>query len=352
MPNLRHGIFRAGLEALYFTGAHRVLKTICGGVGVIFTLHHVRPRRKGGFQPNRSLEISPQFLEGAIQRLKRKSVDLVSMDEVTRRLNEQDFSRHFAAFTFDDGYRDNLEHALPILERYKVPFTLYIATSFPDRMGELWWVALEQVVAKTNRMVIEIDGQERFFYCDNNSHKNKVYAQIYWWLRSLNDEKRMRTIVRDLGKRYGVDVDLPCRELCMGWPELAQIASSSLVTIGAHTVNHVMLKKWPQEQVIEEMKRSREVIEASLGKRCDHFAYPVGDKTSAATREFRSAHELGFKTAVTTRPGVLFPEHREHMMALPRVSLDGHFQALRFVDVFLSGSPFAFWNGFKRVDAA
>jgi peptidoglycan/xylan/chitin deacetylase (PgdA/CDA1 family) len=352
MPNLRHSAIRGGLEALYFTGAHRLLKPLYGGVGMIFTWHHVRPHRMGRFQPNRFLEITPKFLEDVIVRLKERCVDLISMDEVAHRLTQQDFSRHFAAITFDDGYRDNLEHALPILERHKVPFTLYIATSFADKLGELWWVTLEQVIAKSDRIVIEIDGQERFFDCERNSRKNEVYAEIYWWLRSIKDESRMRTIVRDLSKRYGVDPGLSCRELCMSWPQIGRIASSPLATIGAHTVNHLMLKKLPRKQVIEEMKRSREVIEASLGKRCEHFAYPIGDKSTAAAREFRLAQRLGFKTAVTTRPGVLYPEHREYLTALPRVSLNGQFQALRFVDVFLSGAPFALWNRFKRVDNA
>ena len=138
----------------------------------------------------------------------------------------------------------------------------------------------------------------------------------------------------------------------MGWPEIAQVAASPLATIGAHTVNHVMLRKWPKDQAVEEMKRSRQVIEASLGKPCEHFAFPVGDSSSASAREFQIAADLGFKTAVTTRPGVLFPEHGEHLTALPRVSLNGNFQSLRFIDVFLSGAPFAFWNGFRRVDAA
>jgi len=352
MPNLRNAAFRAGLETLYFTGAHRMLKSLYGGVGVIFTLHHVRPRRKDRFQPNRLLEITPKFLEGVILRLKRRRVDLVSMDELHRRLVAQDFSRHFVAFTFDDGYRDNLEYALPVLTKHEVPFALYIATSFPDKLGELWWLALERVVAKTGRIVIEIDGQERFFYSESTAKKYETYAQIYWWLRSLNDEKRLRKIVRDLSKRYGVDLDAPCRELCMNWPEIAQMAASPFATIGAHTVNHVMLKKWPREHALEEMKRSRQVIEASLGKSCEHFAFPVGDSTSAGPREFQLATDLGFKTAVTTRPGVLFPEHRENLTALPRVSLNGNFQSLRFIDVFLSGAPFAFWNRFKRVDAA
>jgi peptidoglycan/xylan/chitin deacetylase (PgdA/CDA1 family) len=138
----------------------------------------------------------------------------------------------------------------------------------------------------------------------------------------------------------------------MSWSEIASLADDPLVSIGAHTVNHVMLRKWPAEVAREEIKRSIEVIKDALGREPRHLAYPVGDAGSAGPREFALAAELGFKTAVTTRSGVLFPEHREHLTALPRVSLNGHFQAIRYVDVLLSGAPFALMNGFRRVDAA
>jgi len=83
-----------------------------------------------------------------------------------------------------------------------------------------------------------------------------------------------------------------------------------------------------------------------------HLAYPVGDPTSAGAREFRIAGELGFTTAVTTRPGVLFRAHREHLMALPRISLHGEHQQLRYVRVLVSGAATAVWNGFRQVNAA
>ena len=113
-----------------------------------------------------------------------------------------------------------------------------------------------------------------------------------------------------------------------------------------------MLAKVPERMARSEMQMSRSVIEASLGQRPDHLSYPVGDKTSAGPREFKIAGELGFKTAVTTRPGVLFPEHREHLTALPRISLNGEHQQLRYVRVLLSGAATAMWNGFRKVDAA
>jgi len=143
-----------------------------------------------------------------------------------------------------------------------------------------------------------------------------------------------------------------CEELCMTWSELAELAADPLVTIGAHTVNHVILKKVPDNVVAAEMRMSAAVTEAALGVRPHHFAYPVGDATSAGPREFGMAAGLGFKTGVTTRPGVLFPEHREHLTALPRISLNGQFQRLRYLRVLLSGTATALWSGFRRVDAA
>jgi peptidoglycan/xylan/chitin deacetylase (PgdA/CDA1 family) len=100
------------------------------------------------------------------------------------------------------------------------------------------------------------------------------------------------------------------------------------------------------------MRDSRSRIENELQKPALHFAYPYGDKPAAAAREFAMARALGFKTAVTTRPGMVFPENAAHMTALPRISLNGNYQNTRFLSVLTSGAATAMWNGFRRVDAA
>jgi peptidoglycan/xylan/chitin deacetylase (PgdA/CDA1 family) len=340
------------MEALYFSGAHRLLRPLLGGVGAILTLHHVRPPRADAFQPNRLLEISPAFLEDVIRGLQRTPVDIVTLDEMHRRLSEQDFRRRFVCVTFDDGYRDNLRYALPILKKYDVPFAIYIPTSFPDRAGELWWLTLEAVIARHSRIALVMNREDRRYDCDSTEAKYELYEHIYWWLRSLDNEDELRVAVRELASRYGVDASTFCRELCMTWSEISEVAADPLATIGAHTVNHVMLRKASDAAVRNEMQQSASVIEAALGKKPAHFSYPVGDRTSAGPREFRIAAELGFKTAVTTRPGMLFPEHAAHLTALPRISLNGEYQQRRYAKVLLSGAATALWNGFRRVDAA
>ena len=352
MPSLKKTILRTGLESLYFSGAHLLLRPLVGGVGLILMLHHVRPPRLDAFQPNRVLEVTPSFFEDLIRRLRRSRIDIVSLDEMHRRLTERDFRRRFVCVTFDDGYRDNLVHAYPILKRHDVPFAIYVATSFPDRLGELWWLALEAVIARNDIVSLVVDGENRRFECASADDKRDLYASMFEWMRRFETEEQLRLVVRDLCARYQVDIATFCAELCMDWGEIATLAADPLVTIGAHTVNHVMLAKVSERQVRAEMDMSRSVIEASLGVRPQHLAYPVGDRSAAGPREFRIASELGFKTAVTTRPGVLFAAHCGHLAALPRISVNGEYQQLRYMRVLMSGAGTALWNGFRRVDAA
>ena len=138
----------------------------------------------------------------------------------------------------------------------------------------------------------------------------------------------------------------------MSWDELKPFADDPLITIGAHTITHCNLAKQTEEIAGHEMAESRARIEAALQRPALHLAYPYGDKTAAGAREFALARAAGFKTAVTTRPGMMFAGNAGHMTALPRVSLNGNFQDARILPVLTSGAATAMWNGFRRVDAA
>lgn len=338
---------------MYFSGMHHWLRPLVGGVGAILTVHHVRPARPEAFQPNRLLEVTPEFLDRLLRRLARSRIDLVSLDEMHRRYIEGDFARRFVCLTFDDGYKDFLRWAYPLLRKYKLPFAMFIATSFPDKLGELWWIALEAVIARNNRIGMVINGVDQYFECATTRQKRELYTAIYGYLRSMKTEEEVRRTVRDFCACYSVDVVSFCRDLCMGWQDIAELATDPLCTIGAHTVNHMMLKKVPSDAIVRaEMEMSRAVLEAALGKRPEHLAFPVGDVTSAGPREFRIAAELGFKTALTTRPGVLFKAHRDYLTALPRISVNGEFHRQRYLKVLMSGAGTAVWNRFRRLSVA
>jgi peptidoglycan/xylan/chitin deacetylase (PgdA/CDA1 family) len=351
MKLIRHTVIRAGLEALYFSGAHVLLRPILSGVGTIFTLHHVRPAKGGDFQPNRHLEVTPDFLRAMLHHLRSHDIDIITLDEVHHRLTNRMFSRRFAAFTLDDGYRDNRDFALPVLREFAAPLTVFVASDFAEGTGRLWWVALERAIAKAATIEVTMGGHAMRLDTSTASGKQAAFDRLHDWMRSLQ-EHDLRREIGALCARHGVDEAAICRDLCMSWDELKRFAGDPLVAIGAHTIRHCNLAQQSEATAREEMTVSRARVEERLQREVFHFCYPYGDRLAAGAREFALAATAGFKTGVTTRPGMIFAESADHLTALPRVSLNGNYQEKRILPVLTSGAATAMWNGFRRVDAA
>ncbi|WFU73120.1 polysaccharide deacetylase family protein [Bradyrhizobium sp. CB2312] len=352
MKQLRNNVIRAGLGALYFSGAHHLLRPLLSGVGAIFMLHHVRPAREGAFQPNRHLEVTPEFLRATLCHLRSRDIDIVSMDELHERLVQGRFSRRFAAFTLDDGYRDNADYALPVLREFDAPLAVYVTSDFAEGSGRLWWAALEAVIAKAEQIDVRIGNAALRLDASTPTAKQAAFDRLHDWLRGLPGEHDLKREIEQLCTTHGVDMDALCRSLCLTWDEVKAFAADPLVTIGAHTISHCNLAKQAEDIATQEMAVSRARIEQALGHPVQHFAYPYGDREAAGDREFTLAASAGFKTAVTTRPGMLFAENAGHMTALPRVSLNGNYQDTRILPVLTSGAATAMWNGFRRIAAA
>jgi len=351
MKQFRHNIIRAGLETLYRTGAHHLMRPMFGGIGVIFMLHHVRPARHEPFQPNRHLEVTPEFLGEMLRHLRERKIDVISMEAAHERLARRDFSRRFACFTLDDGYRDNRDFALPVMREFDAPLTVYVTTEFAEGTGRLWWIALEQVVAKAEAIEAVIGGVDIRLDAKIPEAKQMAFDRLHDWLRGLTNEQLQREISA-LCARHRVDEFSIPRKLCLSWEDLKSFAADPLVTIGAHTLTHSNLAKQSETEAYREMAESRSKIEGVLQKPVQHFAYPYGDRLAAGRREFALARRAGFRTAVTTRPGMMYAESAEHMTALSRLSLNGNYQDKRILPVLTSGAATAVWNGFRRIDTA
>ncbi len=110
-----------------------------------------------------------------------------------------------------------------------------------------------------------------------------------------------------------------------------------------------MHAKHGEGRVRDELAGGRQRLEERLQRPILHLAYPVGDRTSAACREFALASEAGYTSAVTTRPGLIYPDHLAHLTSLPRVSVNGNHQSLANLEVLLSGVAFTLWNCGRRV---
>ena len=339
MPSENRFLRSLRLELGYFSGLPWLRGRGAGGAGVVLRFERVRPRRSASFQPLKSREITPEFLDRTIRALKRWKYDFVTLDEVCRRAVTLAEPRRFVCLTFDGAYKDLISSAYPVLTRHGVPFAVYVPTAFPDGVGEAWWLALEQVIAREARISLVVERKEQRFDIGHTSDKYQLYAFLEGWMRSLAPAD-LSLAIRDLCTRYSVDLAALSREASMDWDDLGRLAADPLVTMASATVNYPVLSNLKDADALREMTMGRAVAQAAFRREVRHFAYPFGDRAAFRRQHVAMADEAGFASAASTIPGIVETEGRSNLHALPRITWDGRQRSLRAMRVILSGATF------------
>lgn len=345
---MKERIIDAGLSFFRVTGLDRAASFVTRGQGAILMFHNVRPARPRAYAPNQPLEVTPEFLESTVELLRKLDYEIVAIGDLPAKI-EQNGGNRFAVLTFDDGYRDNVDIAAPILRRYGAPYAIYVTPGFVERTARLWWLELEAAIALLDRVEMKIAKEVFSAPAGTAEEKHSAYVAAYAFLRR-HEEPAMLECVSKLVEQSGAEGSFS--ELCMTWDEIRAAITDPLCTIGAHTLTHARLTLHGEAAVRRELLESKLTIEREIGRPVMHLAYPFGDSGSARQREFAIARECGYETALTTRPGVLFKAHRQHMMALPRLAVHGGWQDARSLESLLTGAPFALWNLGRRVNVS
>lgn len=229
------------------------------------------------------------------------------------RLRAGDLPARSLAITFDDGYADNAEVALPVLRRHRLPATFFVASGFLDG-GRMW-----------NDSVIEA-----LRVCDRSSIELDFLGLGTLPLQGLADRRRAIEAVLPLVKYQGLSrreeiLDRllfacgrpPLPTSLMMRSEQVRELSEAGMEIGAHTVRHPILAELPLDEAAAELREGRRQLQALTGAPVDVLAYPNGcpDRDYAADH-VRLARELGFRYAVSTAPGIARGDDDPHQ--LPR----------------------------------
>jgi peptidoglycan/xylan/chitin deacetylase (PgdA/CDA1 family) len=325
-------------------------KPMYSGLGSIMALHRVCPaseRPRLGF--NRDLEITPELLDRTIEFFKIKGYEFVSLDRIHEILKAGGTEKRFVAFTLDDGYIDNLTHALPVFKKHNVPFAVYVANCFPNRTAILWWYVLEDLLWDRNEIQVELNGKKVSYDCSTSQKKDGVFELLAGQLTFMSVEQQ-QTFLRD----YSGDLLEYVNKLALTWEQVSMLNEEPLVTIGAHSSNHVALACASPDEAYEEICSSKLQIESEIGRRVDHFAYPFGGRRAAGKREFELVKRCGFKTATTTRDGNIFSSHRNHLECLPRIPISSADlnKDVSYLNLWVDGLIPCHENGFQRVVTA
>jgi len=303
----------------------------------VLMFHRVGNNREYMF--NSDLMVGTGFLEEALKYFISSDIDIVSLDECYNRIASGKRTRRFVAITFDDGYSDNLTHALPVLEKYNAPFTVFLITAFPDHRMILWWYLLEELVMNNPEIEFTDNGRMFTYAASTEAEKRAAFWEIRRYIMN-SDQEQLVPVFRNIFNAGEEKLYEPVRQMALSWEQVREMAGHPLVTMGAHTVNHPVLSQLPEEKVISEISNSMEIIEERTGRPVSHFAYPYGISSAAGPREFELAARCNLKTAFTTESSNIFRRHSKRLLALPRIEITEGWSDLYF-DLYVDGfTPF------------
>ncbi len=223
----------------------------------------------------------------------------LSLVEAADRLVQGDLPPRAVAVTFDDGYADNASCALPILNKYHIPATVFVSTGFLNG-GRMWNDSVIEAIRQYDRETLDLRHFNLGTYATGDM-RDKIQAidSILRAIKHLDPKVRLE-IVRDIEKCGG---DLP-QDLMMDDGQVRSLADGG-VSVGAHTVNHPILASIPFELAQQEISESRATLESLVQREVVEFAYPNGRPGEDYHQEHRDlVASMGFRAAASTHWGV------------------------------------------------
>jgi peptidoglycan/xylan/chitin deacetylase (PgdA/CDA1 family) len=232
---------------------------------------------------------------------------VLPVEELVERARRHALPRNAIALTFDDGYRDTLTHAAPILAKHGVPATVFLATGFIGSAAVPWVDRLALALKTTRAASCQAPSGDRLRLA-SVGERLRALDRLLDTLKRVPDEDMRRMLDGLLEALDALDAVDPkgFKDLMLSWDDVHALRGLGF-TIGAHTVNHPILSRVSRKRAWDEIRGSRAMIESACGEAPRAFAYPNGRPEDYTESVVRLVQEAGFTCAVTTRFGVNGP---------------------------------------------
>jgi len=260
----------------------------------ILMYHRVVPQRDIWFLP---YSITVSDFENQLKYL-IKQYTILSLDELVDHIYEQKpLPKKAVVITLDDGYKDNYRYAYPILKKYGVPATIFLATGYIDNGELFWWDKITYIVQHTMLQALEL-GHVGSYSLGSNHEQLKTASTLVRRLAELPEQKR-NMLIEEIAVMSAVNIPAGLgKELIVSWDEVREMSHDG-ITIGAHSVTHRTLATVLPKQARYEIIQSKKTIEERIEQAVTAFSYPGGRFSNDTTSLLK---DIGFRCALTSVP--------------------------------------------------
>ena len=260
--------------------------------------------------PNLHLCVSEEQFKKQISFLK-KNYEIIQISEIFN--NKKKVNKPKICITFDDGYKDNLKIAFPIIKKYKIPITIYLISRFFKGDYWVWWFELSDILLKNKYLEFNFKGKNYNFLCSSNSKKNKVFFEIknLIYKLNLNDQKKLIQVISKNKKRPQY------KNLFLNLRDIKYMSNFSFVNFGSHGHDHLNYKFSSSSEILKYINYSKIALKKIFNKDINNFCYPYGSLKEVNLNS-RKLVSLYFKDAVSTEQNIC---NKYDRIFLPRISI-------------------------------
>jgi peptidoglycan/xylan/chitin deacetylase (PgdA/CDA1 family) len=277
-----------------------------------FLFHRVNPERDTLWDP-----MDVVLFDRCIRYLSEK-YSVIQLEELVSDTNRLRSKKEFATIVFDDGYKDNIDYAASILDKYKIKASFYVVTNCIEKNIPTWTYILDYAFQFTARTKINLSydflpSTLRIEELKGHEARVKYVKQLKPVLKKMAHVDRVR-VMESVLLSYN-DVELP--SIMMNWDDLRQLKNHGHY-IGSHSVSHAMLGTMTDDQEIRsELIQSGNMIKERLGYFPSTISYPVGSYNDAT---IRLSKEAGYKIGLAVKQRKYDP-FRDDPFEIPRIEL-------------------------------
>ena len=302
-------------------GIKQLLWTMLPNGVYCFNYHRIGVAKDSSFDPN-VFSCTPEVFEQHLIFFK-KNFEIISIEQLNQLYMSPQLDKKYALITFDDGYQDNYERAFPLLKKYQVPATLFVATDFIDQKCIPWWDEVAWIIRQCTTKEIAATGWLSTEQLDALSLSDRIKAILRVikkdQLTSIDDKL---TRLRQLTQKSCDITDLP-QKLFANWDMIREMSTNG-ISIGSHTCSHRILSHLSKAEQKHELLHSKEKIERELNQTISALAYPVGGIDSFNNTTENLAQASGYSIAFSYINGINKTLTNDFKYQLLRIPVDNN----------------------------